>query len=79
MRRFAFVSGLILGGGVTAWLLGSALCYLFTGKLLSIQVDQNQRPRLSLVDVGGLYETPPVVAASSRSATRAWNVDREAV
>jgi hypothetical protein len=79
MRRFAFVSGLILGGGVTAWLLGSALCYLFTGKLPSIQVDQNQRPRLSLVDVGGLYETPSVVGAPNRGATRAWDVEREAV
>ena len=85
MRRFAFVSGLILGGGVTAWLLGSALCYLFTGKLPSIQTEKNRRPRLSLVDVGGLYETPAVVTAPSRgappnrSATRAWDVDREAV
>jgi hypothetical protein len=79
MRRFAFVSGLILGGSVTAWLLGAALCYLFTGKLASIQVDQNQRPRLSLVDVGGLYETPPVVGASSGGAARAWDTNREAV
>ena len=79
MRRFAFVSGLILGGGVTAWLLGSALCYLFTGKLPSIQVDQNQRPRLSLVDVGGLYETPSVVGASPRGAPRAWDANREAL
>ena len=85
MRRFAFVSGLILGGGVSAWLLGSALCYLFTGKLPSIQVDANQCPRLSLVDVGGLYETPPGVVAPRKGpmpgggATRAWDVDREAV
>lgn len=84
MRRFAFASGLILGGGVSAWLLGSALCYLFTGKLPSIQVDQGQRPRLSLVDVGGMYETPSVVGAPNggatpnRGATRAWDVDREA-
>ena len=73
MRRFAFVSGLILGGGVTAWLLGSAFCYLFTGKLPAIQVSQNRRPRLSLVDVNGLYETPPVVPAP------AWRTDKEAV
>jgi hypothetical protein len=79
MRRFAFVSGLILGGGVTAWLLGSAFCYLFTGKLPSIEMDQNQRPRLSLVDVGGLYEAPPVVTAPHRGAVRAWDVDGEAV
>jgi hypothetical protein len=73
MRRFAFMSGLILGGGVTAWLLGSAFCYLFTGKLPSIQVGPNQRPRLSLVDVDRLYETPSVAPA------RAWGTDREAV
>ena len=73
MRRFAFASGLILGGSVTAWLLGSALCYLFTGKLPSIQISQNQRPRLSLVDVDRLYETPSVVPA------RAWGPDKEAV
>ena len=79
MRRFAFVSGLILGGGVTAWLLGSALCYLFTGKLPSIQMDQNERPRLSLVDVGGLYETPSVVAGRHGGATRSWDANREAV
>ena len=61
MRRFAFVSGLILGGSVTAWLLGSAFCYLFTGKLPSIQVDQNQRPRLSLGQIlvdSGLVKAP---------------------
>ena len=73
MRRFAFVSGLILGSGVTAWLLGSALCYLFTGKLPSIQISQNQRPRLSLIDVDRLYETPSVVSA------RAWDTSKEAV
>ena len=74
MRRFAFVSGLILGGGVSAWLLGSALCYLFTGKLLSIQMSEDQRLRLSLVDVDGLYETPSVVPA------RTWGIaDKEVV
>jgi len=46
---------------------------LFTGKLPSIQMDENRRPRLSLVDVGGLYESPPVITP------RAWDVDREAI
>jgi hypothetical protein len=73
MRRFAFVSGLILGGGVSAWLLGSVLCYLFTGKLPSIQVRPDQRPRLTLVDTGRLYEVPPV------TSQRAWGAEREAV
>jgi hypothetical protein len=79
MRRFAFVSGLVLGGSLSAWLLGSALCYLFTGKLLSIQITENQRPRLALVDVDGLYETPSIISAPSVSATRAWPTDKEAV
>ena len=73
MRRFAFASGLILGGSVTAWLLGSALCYLFTGKLPSVQVGPDQRPRLSLIDVDRLYETPSVVPARTRGP------DKEAV
>jgi hypothetical protein len=73
MRRFAFVSGLILGGGVSAWLLGSAFCYLFTGKLPSIEVRPDQRPRLTLVDPGRLYEVPPA------ASPRAWGPEREAV
>jgi hypothetical protein len=73
MRRFAFVSGLILGGGVSAWLLGSALCYLFTGKLPSIEVRPDQRPRLTLVGVNRLVEVQPV------SSPQAWRAEREAV
>jgi hypothetical protein len=73
MRRFAFVSGLILGGGASAWLLGSALCYLFTGKLPLIEVQGDRRPRLSLVDVDRLYE------ASSVGPVRAWAPEREVV
>ena len=79
MRRFAFVSGLILGGSVIAWLLGSALCYLFTGKLPAIEAREHQPPRFSLVDVGGLYETPSVVTASPQGTMRAWPTDKEAV
>jgi hypothetical protein len=77
MRRFAFASGLILGGGLTAWLLGSALCYLFTGKLPSIQINQNQRPRLSLIDVDRLYETPSATARVVPA--QSWAPDKEAV
>lgn len=73
MRRIAFVSGLILGGSVTAWLLGSALCYLFTGKLPSIEARPNERPRLALIDVDRLYETPSIVPP------RAPAVDLEAI
>ena len=79
MRRFAFISGLVLGGSVTALLLGSAFCYLFTGKLPSIEVGADQRPRLSLVDVDALYETPSVIAAPRGEAMRAWPTDKEAV
>ena len=77
MRRFAFVSGLILGGSLTAWLLGSALCYLFTGKLPSIQISQDQRPRLSLIDVDRLYETPNTISPGVPAP--AWEPDKEAV
>ena len=51
------------------------LCY----KLLSLQIDENKRPRLSLVDVDGLYETPAVVTAPQGGAMRAWPTDKEAV
>ena len=61
MRRIAFLSGLILGGGVCGWILGSALCYLFTGKLPSIQVGEDGQARLGLIDVNALYETPEIV------------------
>jgi hypothetical protein len=66
----AFWSGLVLGGSVTAWLLGSASCYLFTGKLPSIEVYPNQHPRLSLIDVDRLYETPAVVPPQGREMER---------
>jgi hypothetical protein len=36
-RRLSFLIGLLLGSGLCAWLLGAALVYLFTGKLLSLQ------------------------------------------
>ena len=42
MRRIAFLCGLILGGSVIAYVLGSALIYLFTGKLSSVRM--NRRP-----------------------------------
>jgi hypothetical protein len=71
MRRIAFLGGLILGSGVTAYLLGSALIYLFTGRLSSIRMNDDGRPRLVLVDVDTLYEMPSIVP---RSAGR-W--DRE--
>ena len=61
MRRIAFLCGLILGGSVIAYVLGSALIYLFTGKLSSVRMNEDGRPRLVLVDVDTLYEAPSIV------------------
>jgi hypothetical protein len=61
MRRIAYLCGLILGSGVLAYLFGSALIYLFTGKLSSIRMSEDGRPRLVLVDVDTLYEMPSIV------------------
>ena len=65
MRRIAFFSGLILGSSVCAWILGSALCYLFAGKLPAIQTIEGEKPRLGLVDVSTLYETHEIVPESA--------------
>jgi hypothetical protein len=65
MRRIAFLGGLILGGGISAWILGSVLAFLFTGKLPSIQANANGSPRLALVDVDTLYEIPSVVSETT--------------
>lgn len=65
MRRIAFLCGLILGSSVTAFFLGSALVYLFTGKLTAIQKSGDGRPRLALIDVNTLYEAPSIVPRST--------------
>ena len=67
MRRFAFLSGLILGGSVCAWILGSALTFLLTGKLPAVRASDGGPPRLELIDVNALYESPEIV---SRTASR---------
>ena len=69
MRRIAFICGLILGSGVTAYILGSALIYLFTGKLSSIRINEDGRPRLLLVDVDTLYEAPAIVPRAADPGT----------
>jgi len=38
VRRISFFSGLLLGGGLCALVLGTVLVHLFTGKLISLQV-----------------------------------------
>jgi hypothetical protein len=65
MRRIAFFSGLILGSSVCAWMLGSALTYLYTGKVPAIQTSEGGRSRLGLIDVNTLYETPEIVPDST--------------
>ena len=65
VRRIAFLSGLILGSGICAWALGSALIYLSTGKFPSVQVGGEGRFRLELTDVRSMYEAPVVAPAPS--------------
>lgn len=69
MRRIAFLLGLILGSGVTAYALGSVLIYLFTGKLSSVRMNEDGHPRLVLVDVDTLYEVPSIVPRSTAGWT----------
>jgi hypothetical protein len=38
VRRLSFVIGLCVGSGLCGWLLGTALIYLFTGKILWLRV-----------------------------------------
>jgi hypothetical protein len=61
MRRIAFFSGLVLGSGVCAWILGAALTYLYTGKFPAIQTVEGGQLRLGLVDLSTLYETQEIV------------------
>jgi hypothetical protein len=37
VRRVSFLSGLLLGSGLCAWFLGTALVYVLTGQLLSLK------------------------------------------
>ena len=63
IRRIAFISGLILGSGLSALVLGSVLLYLFTGKLPALHAGPGEPPRVELVDVNALHQAP-VVASS---------------
>jgi hypothetical protein len=78
MRRIAFLFGLILGSSVSAYVLSSALIYLFTGKLASIRMNEAGQPRLVLIDVDTLYETPSIVPRSTSrlSPTGGWPTGR---
>jgi hypothetical protein len=70
VRRGAFLSGLALGSGLCAWLLGSALTYLLTGKLPCIRLGEEKGLSLELVDVATLHEAPTVVGAPSVTSAR---------
>jgi hypothetical protein len=61
IRRIAFLGGLILGSGLFAWGFGSAMTFLFTGKLPTLQLDRERLLRVQLVDVHTLYEAPSLV------------------
>ncbi|MBN1641158.1 MAG: hypothetical protein JXA09_07975 [Anaerolineae bacterium] len=41
VRRLSFLAGLLVGSGLCAWLLGTALIYLFTGKILALHVGED--------------------------------------
>ena len=50
VRRVSFLSGLLLGSGLCAFLLGAALVHLFTGEFVSI-VSGPEGVRLKLNDL----------------------------
>ena len=54
IRRISFLSGLLLGSALCAGILGAALIYLFTGKVVSLQTGA-EGFRLKLNDLA-LYE-----------------------
>lgn len=68
IRRIAFISGLILGSSLCAWGLGSALTYLFTGKLPSIRA--GGKFKLGLLDVQGLVERPSLIGVPAETVGR---------
>jgi hypothetical protein len=61
IRRIAFLGGLVLGSGLCAWALGSALIYLFTGKIPSVQFGRARGLNVDLIDAYALYEAPATV------------------
>ena len=55
IRRIAFFGGLILGSGLCAWVLASALIYFFTGKMPAIAIDRAKGIELKLLDLDAPY------------------------
>jgi hypothetical protein len=49
IRRFAFITGFILGMAGFVVVAGSVLLYLFTGKLPSMEIKEGGRPSFGLI------------------------------
>jgi hypothetical protein len=73
VRRIAFLSGLILGSGLCAWALGSALIYFFTGKMPAIVVDVEKGIAVDLFDPKARYKTSPGMDKGITSMFRGEN------
>ncbi len=49
IKRFAFITGFILGLSGFILIVGNVLLYLFTGKLPSVETGENGRPAFGLM------------------------------
>jgi hypothetical protein len=59
VRRGAFLSGLILGSSVCAWILGFVLIHLYTGKILALRLGGDTVLDLQLLDLS-MREVSPL-------------------
>ena len=59
LRRSAFLSGLILGSSLCAWILGFILIHLFTGKVLALRLGGEKVLDLQLLDLS-MREVSPL-------------------
>jgi hypothetical protein len=60
IKRFAFITGFMMGLGSFVVVVGSVLLYLFTGKLPSVETSETGRPTWGLMaprDVVALVRT----------------------
>ncbi len=49
MKRFAFITGVIVGMAGFVLIVGNVLLYLLTGKLPSVETKEDGRPALALM------------------------------
>ncbi|MBN1936504.1 MAG: hypothetical protein JW934_17715 [Anaerolineae bacterium] len=68
VRRIAFVSGLILGSGLSAFALGAALIYLFTGKAIAFVSSKERGLEVRLVDLADELQLDALRETSGRAA-----------